>query len=157
MPNQHTSTLQNHQITIKLHHFFPPGFHIFWTGVYRAEAPGNNQAKCLQNIFKPSNLGPAQFGVALWKETLGIPAYNEQHHQQDKVLTPFSTSQAKPGMLCSVLAPNMLKRHGWAGEGPGKGHKDDQRIGKLAMRGKAEGTGMLNLNKKMLKGISVFK
>lgn len=54
-------------------------------------------------------------------------------------------------MLCSVLAPNMLKRHGWAGEGPGKGHKDDQRIGKLTMQGKAEGTGMLSLNKKCLR------
>lgn len=118
MPSQHTSIPPALSKTIKspLNPAIssPPGF-IFQAGVYWAEVPNNNHVKCLQNTFKPPKLGSAWLGAALWK--VYIPVYNELHHLQEKeVPTPFSTSQATPGMLCSVLVPNMLKRHGWAGE-----------------------------------------
>jgi len=39
----------------------------------------------------------------------------------------LSTYQAAPGVLCPVLAPTSLERHGQTGEGPKEDHGDDQR------------------------------
>ncbi|GAB0184817.1 mitochondrial enolase superfamily member 1 [Grus japonensis] len=53
---------------------------------------------------------------------------------RDKEVTiPLSACHATSGIWCSVLVPAIQKRCGQAGEGPEKGHRDDQRTGKLAI------------------------
>ncbi|GAB0183754.1 cAMP-dependent protein kinase inhibitor alpha [Grus japonensis] len=63
--------------------------------------------------------------------------------RDEEVVIPLSASQATPGTLCSVLVPTIQKRCGQAGEGPEKGHQDDQRTGRPAIGGKAERTGFV--------------
>ncbi|KAK4810664.1 LOW QUALITY PROTEIN: hypothetical protein QYF61_007464 [Mycteria americana] len=50
-----------------------------------------------------------------------------------EVIIPLHSALATHGILCSVLIPAIQKRCGQAGEGPEKGHKDDQRTGKPAI------------------------
>lgn len=60
-----------------------------------------------------------------------------------EVIATLSTCQATPGTAHSVLVPTTQKRCGQDGVGPEKGHRADQRSGKLAIKGKAERTGLV--------------
>lgn len=63
-----------------------------------------------------------------------------QQTQRSHCPTLLSAYQTTPGVMCSVLVSAILKR--WqAGEGPEKGHKDDQWCGKTALWEKAERSG----------------
>ncbi|PKU46993.1 rna-directed dna polymerase from mobile element jockey-like [Limosa lapponica baueri] len=64
---------------------------------------------------------------------LGHQQGHHQQRQRSHYPTLLSTCQATPGMLCSVLVTAMQKRCGQAGEGPEKGHQDDQNTGKPAI------------------------
>lgn len=63
----------------------------------------------------------------------GHPKQRQRNHP-----TLLSGYLATPGILGWVLVPIMQKRCGQAGDGPEKGHEDDQRTGKPAMWGKTE-------------------
>ena len=55
------------------------------------------------------------------------------------MITPLSTCQATPGVLCPVLVSTIQERHGQTGKYPKEGHEDDQTAGEPALFGKAQG------------------
>ena len=72
----------------------------------------------------------------------------QHHHCHTAAITPRCSATA--GIQSSALGPTMGKRRGQAGEGPGKGHKGDQRC--LPCEGSWRELGLLSLDERRLRG-----
>ena len=75
--------------------------------------------------------------------TLGCSTKGITSREKEAVIHSTRHSSATPGILCSVLVPAIQNRWGQAAPSPEKSHKDGQRPGKPAVRGKAERTGFV--------------
>lgn len=107
-------------------------------GIYPGAAPA------ALDIQLDSKLSVSDQGAAMAKKTKGMLSCIKCLTSRDReVIATLSTCQATPGTLHSVLVPTIQKRCGQDGVGPEKCHREDQKSGKLAIKGKAERTGLI--------------
>ena len=84
-----------------------------------------------------------QCALAAWKANGILGSIMRMDSRDREVIVPLCSCEAPSGVLCPGMEPPIQERQRAVGEGPEKGHRDDQGAEVSLLQGQAEGAGLI--------------